>query len=88
MQNRIESIDGHQATVNNECKNQPFFFQAPSDVTGSLRHTGTQVAVGRIGNSKSSPRYGELMMLTSHVVVSVSEEKCHPCTVTAKTNEN
>lgn len=34
------------------------------------------------------PRYGELMMLTSHVVVSVSEEKCHPSTVTAKTNEN
>lgn len=89
MQDRIESIDENLMVIRlltvMRVKISPFssklllMWQADLGMLGpKWQWEGLETPL---------PRYGELMVLTSHVVVSVSEEKCHPCTVTAKTNQ-
>lgn len=67
MQNGIQTTGDSLMTVNDECRNQSFFSQIHCDLEGSLRHAGTQAAVGRDWNLLI-PSGGELMMLSRHQV--------------------
>lgn len=57
--------DDCQITVNDERKNQSFFFQIHCDLAGSVRCAGTQAAVGRDWKLLI-PSGGELMVLSRH----------------------